>query len=225
LVFLLIGYLKFYYYFVLLKRITIRMCGIVGGVAERNMMPILLAGLRQLEYRGDDSAGVAVLGPEGNLERIRAMGKVEKLAEKLSQINVSGSLGIAHTRWATHGKPSEENAHPHMSHNQVAVVHNGIIENYAELKKDSEQRGYHFTSETDTEVLAHAIHQKLQEVGGDLLKAVQLATVNFEGAYALGVVLSSDSKRLIAARQGSPLVIGVGWVLVSILLHPMFRPC
>ncbi len=122
------------------------MCGIVGGVTERNIMPILLAGLRQLEYRGYDSAGVAVLGTEGNLERIRAMGKVERLAEKLAEMNASGSLGIAHTRWATHGKPSEDDAHPHMSHNQVAMVHNGIIENYAELKKDQEQCGYHFAS-------------------------------------------------------------------------------
>jgi len=189
------------------------MCGIVGGVAERNVVPILLEGLRRLEYRGYDSSGIAVLDrPSAQLQRVRAIGKIKNLQAKIvaqSPQTLIGGLGIAHTRWATHGIPSENNAHPHICNQQVAVVHNGIIENYQQLKQVQVQAGYQFTSETDTEVIAHAIHQQL-EIVGDLFQAVTLATRQLEGAYALGVMSTTDSDTLIATRKGSPLVIGIG---------------
>ncbi len=187
------------------------MCGIVGGIAERNVTPILLEGLRRLEYRGYDSSGIALLAADNQIQRIRSLGKIKQLENKIEKeaILFSGSIGIAHTRWATHGIPSENNAHPHVCNNKVAVVHNGIIENYQPLKQAQLKSGYRFTSETDTEVVAHAIHQQL-EVTNDLFLAVQQAAAEFDGAYALGVIATNDPSTLIAARKGSPLVIGVG---------------
>jgi len=187
------------------------MCGIVGGVAERNVVPILLEGLRRLEYRGYDSSGIAVLNRSSELQRVRAIGKIKNLEAKIQQDEtvISGPVGIAHTRWATHGVPSENNAHPHICNNRVAVVHNGIIENYQALKTDQQAAGYQFTSETDTEVIAHALHQQLENTD-DLLKALTQAIKCFEGAYALGVVAINDPETLVVARKGSPLVIGVG---------------
>lgn len=195
------------------------MCGIVGGIAERNIVPILLEGLRRLEYRGYDSSGVAVLNAGHTIQRTRALGKIKNLAERIDRNpqELAGTIGIAHTRWATHGVPAENNAHPHVCNNQVAVVHNGIIENYQALKQQQLVAGYRFTSETDTEVVAHALHEALQneiDAGKSgthlLLHAVQSAIQYFEGAYALGVVSIHDPDTLVAARKGSPLVIGVG---------------
>lgn len=186
------------------------MCGIVGAVAERNVTPILLEGLRRLEYRGYDSAGIAVLNDEVCLDRVRKVGKVENLAESLDKQPIKGFLGIAHTRWATHGEPSEPNAHPHICNKKVAVVHNGIIENHAELREKQKDQGFKFTSETDTEVVVHQI-ESYKVTGNDLLTSVKKATQDFEGAYALGVICTDEPGRLIAARSGSPLVIGVGF--------------
>ncbi len=189
------------------------MCGIVGGIAERSVTPILLEGLRRLEYRGYDSSGIALLNSHNALQRVRALGKIKQLENKIEQevesSPFSGTVGIAHTRWATHGIPSENNAHPHICNNKVAVVHNGIIENYQSLKQAQISSGYRFTSETDTEVVAHAIHQQLESTN-DLLQAVTQALNGFEGAYALGVIAINDPDTLIAARKGSPLVIGIG---------------
>ena len=185
------------------------MCGIVGGVAERNVAPILIEGLRRLEYRGYDSAGVAVINKNQCIDRQRRVGKVENLSQAIDENPLSGQVGIAHTRWATHGEPSEPNAHPHICNESVAIVHNGIIENHAELRKKQSEKGYRFTSETDTEVVVHQI-ESYQQQGDDLLQAVKNAAKDFEGAYALGVVSPKEPARLIAARSGSPLVIGVG---------------
>jgi glutamine---fructose-6-phosphate transaminase (isomerizing) len=185
------------------------MCGIVGAVAERNVVPILMEGLQRLEYRGYDSAGLAVRQTGGDLRRIRAVGKVARLRELLDESPISGDLGIAHTRWATHGMPAERNAHPHMSGEQVAVVHNGIIENHAELRDGLKGQGYVFTSDTDTEVIAHLLAYVLREEP-DLLRAVQKAVRRLVGAYALAVSSPDDPDRLIVARAGSPLVIGLG---------------
>ncbi len=184
------------------------MCGIVGGIAERNVVPILLEGLRRLEYRGYDSAGLAVVN-EGKVIRKRALGKVSELQAQIDQDPIRGSLGIAHTRWATHGKPSTENAHPHISNDAIAVVHNGIIENHVTLKSNLESDGYVFTSETDTEVVVHKIHQNLAEAPS-LLDAVKKTITSLEGAYALGVISKDYPDTLVACRKGSPLVIGVG---------------
>lgn len=184
------------------------MCGIVGGIAERNVVPIMLEGLRRLEYRGYDSAGLAVVN-EGKIYRKRALGKVSVLQQQIDQDPIRGTLGIAHTRWATHGKPSTENAHPHISNDSVAVVHNGIIENHAPLKSQLQADGYLFTSETDTEVIAHKIHQNLT-ANTDLLTAVKQTIETLDGAYALGVISKDYPDTLIASRKGSPLVIGVG---------------
>jgi len=195
-------------------------CGIVGGIAERNVAPILLEGLRRLEYRGYDSSGLALLDNNNRLHRVRSIGKIKQLEDKITQLDsdMNGRLGIAHTRWATHGAPAENNAHPHICNGRVAVVHNGIIENYQVLKQQQQHQGYRFTSETDTEVVAHAIYQNLyHDVSPDapatqetLLDAVLHAIPHFEGAYALGVVATDDPDTLIAARKGSPLVIGIG---------------
>ncbi len=185
------------------------MCGIVGAVADRDVVPILLEGLRRLEYRGYDSAGVAVLSEDNRLQRVRAKGKVAGLAEKIAG-KLHGRLGIAHTRWATHGVPSQENAHPHICEELVAVVHNGIIENHEALREWQSAAGYRFTSQTDTEVIAHQIHDYLINKGKDLLAAVKSAVADFDGAYALGVISNKEPDHLVAARLGSPLVIGVG---------------
>ncbi len=186
------------------------MCGIVGAVAERNVTPILLEGLRRLEYRGYDSAGIAVLNDAACIDRVRRVGKVKNLSESLQQTPIKGFLGIAHTRWATHGEPSEPNAHPHICDKKVAVVHNGIIENHAVLREQQKAKGYTFTSETDTEVVVHQV-QSYKAAGDDLLVAVKKATQDFEGAYALGVIAVDEPGRLITTRSGSPLVIGVGF--------------
>ncbi len=185
------------------------MCGIVGAVAERNVTPILLEGLRRLEYRGYDSAGIAVLDKNNCISRVRRVGKVKELADALEQTDVRGVLGVAHTRWATHGEPSERNAHPHVCNKSVVIVHNGIIENHSQLRELQSQQGFSFTSQTDTEVAVHQVEHYLKQQG-DLLEAVRLAVADFEGAYALGVMSNSESDRLIATRRGSPLVIGVG---------------
>ena len=187
------------------------MCGIVGGVAERNVTPILLEGLRRLEYRGYDSSGIATLDGSLNLQRVRSIGKIKNLEAKIKQQpkTLVGAIGIAHTRWATHGSPSENNAHPHICNNKVAIVHNGIIENYQQLKKQQLDDGYKFTSETDTEVIAHALHQQLESTD-DLLLAVTQTTTQLEGAYALGVIATNAPDTLVATRKGSPLVIGIG---------------
>ncbi len=183
------------------------MCGIVGGVAERNISNILIEGLKRLEYRGYDSAGLALIN-QGQVLRERRVGKVANLADAVSESQISGALGIAHTRWATHGKPTEENAHPHISGN-VAVVHNGIIENYQELKDDLEALGYVFTSQTDTEVVAHLVNDALK-TAPSLLEAVRKVVPQLKGAYALGIVHTDHPDELITVREGSPLVIGVG---------------
>ncbi len=186
------------------------MCGIVGAIAERNVTPILLEGLRRLEYRGYDSAGIVTLDSrDDQLHRLRTVGKVQMLTDRLQQEPVRGPLGIAHTRWATHGEPCERNAHPHVSNNSVAVVHNGIIENYRELKDELIAAGYSFESDTDTEVVAHLIDQRMRQTG-HLLTAVQQAVTRLTGAYSLGVICREDPERLIAARAGSPLVLGIG---------------
>ena len=185
------------------------MCGIVGAIAERNVVPILMEGLQRLEYRGYDSAGLAVRVAEGKLHRIRALGKVSTLRALLDQEPVEGKVGIAHTRWATHGMPAERNAHPHMSGEAVAVVHNGIIENHAELRTELRQYGFVFTSDTDTEVIAHLLALVL-ESEPDLLRAVQVAVKRLVGAYALAVASPNEPNRLVVARAGSPLVVGLG---------------
>ena len=185
------------------------MCGIVGAVAERNVVPILMEGLRRLEYRGYDSAGIAVLNGTKHLTRLRTVGKVRRLDEALSQTPTDGRIGIAHTRWATHGVPSERNAHPHISRDGLAIVHNGIIENHEELRADLLRRGYAFVSETDTEVIAHRVHLHLQTVH-ELFAAVRATVAELEGAYALVVVSEHDPERLILAREGCPVVIGLG---------------
>ena len=185
------------------------MCGIVGAIAQRDVAPILLEGLRRLEYRGYDSAGMVVVGNEAQLARVRAPGKVAQLADRLQATPLPGMLGIAHTRWATHGKPTESNAHPHICRDTVAVVHNGIIENHEALRTQQRKQGYVFTSETDTEVIVHQVYHHLEQ-GKDLLAAVQGTVEELHGAYALGVVTRNDPQRMVVARRGSPLVIGIG---------------
>ncbi len=186
------------------------MCGIVGAVAHRLVTPMLLEGLKRLEYRGYDSAGIAVLDSTNQLARARAKGKVRGLEEVMQTTPLNGRVGIAHTRWATHGVPSLENAHPHICRNTVAVVHNGIIENHETLRAEQKRKGHNFSSETDTEVIVHEIHDKMTDGGLDLLAAVQATVSILDGAYALGVISTEEPGRLVTARKGSPLVIGVG---------------
>ncbi|PKM03565.1 MAG: glutamine--fructose-6-phosphate transaminase (isomerizing) [Gammaproteobacteria bacterium HGW-Gammaproteobacteria-6] len=185
------------------------MCGIVGAVAERNITAILLEGLKRLEYRGYDSAGVAVLGENGTLERLRRNGKVAELEQAQQHTQLAGRLGIAHTRWATHGAPCERNAHPHFSGDDLAVVHNGIIENHEALRAQLKEMGYVFVSDTDTEVIVHLLHHKLDSLG-DLTAALKAAIKELHGAYGLAVISARQPDRLLAARSGSPLVIGLG---------------
>lgn len=185
------------------------MCGIVGGIAQRNVVPILMEGLRRLEYRGYDSAGVAVLDEHGRIQRIRSVGKVSTLNQLVNDAKLNSQLGIAHTRWATHGMPSERNAHPHMSGEQVAVVHNGIIENHRELRDRLQTEGFVFTSETDTEVIAHLLASKMAK-GMDVHDAVKDASAEMYGAYAMAVASPGDTDRIIVTREGSPLVVGLG---------------
>lgn len=185
------------------------MCGIVGAVAQRDIVEILLEGLRRLEYRGYDSSGLAVINQPGELTRLRRVGKVQVLAEAVAQVFPTGGTGIAHTRWATHGAPTEANAHPHISHN-IVLVHNGIIENYEKLRTALLEDGYNFTSETDTEIVAHLIHQQQQKKGGTLREVVQGVVKQLHGAYGMVIMDSLDPTVLVAARSGSPLVIGLG---------------
>ena len=185
------------------------MCGIVGGIAERDVVPILMEGLRRLEYRGYDSAGLAIEVEGGTIERRRTEGKVQRLQDSLDAAPLRGSCGIAHTRWATHGVPSERNAHPQVSGPGLALVHNGIIENHEALRRELQGLGYEFESETDTEVVAHRIRHYLAE-GGDLLAAVKRTVADLEGAYALAVMSSDDPDRIVVARAGCPVVLGLG---------------
>ena len=184
------------------------MCGIVGAVAQRDVAEILLEGLRRLEYRGYDSAGLAVVDAEGHMTRVRRLGKVQMLAQAVEEHPLSGGTGIAHTRWATHGEPSESNAHPHVS-DHIVVVHNGIIENHELLREMLQARGYVFVSATDTEVIAHLVHWELEQ-GGTLREAVLRAIPQLRGAYGTVIMDSRDPGTLLAARSGSPLVIGLG---------------
>ncbi|HET9843103.1 MAG TPA: glutamine--fructose-6-phosphate transaminase (isomerizing) [Gammaproteobacteria bacterium] len=186
------------------------MCGIISGVAEREIAPLLLEGLKRLEYRGYDSAGMATITDAGALERLRICGKVQTLKEALDKSPLKGHLGIAHTRWATHGSPSETNAHPHMSSEKIAVVHNGIIENYQELKENLIKEGFVFSSETDTEVIAHLLYRNLQHTNHNLVRAFYLTLPQLKGAYSIAVLVKGEKNRILAARHGSPLVIGIG---------------
>ncbi|HDX1034762.1 TPA: glutamine--fructose-6-phosphate transaminase (isomerizing) [Pasteurella multocida] len=184
------------------------MCGIVGAIAQRDVAEILVNGLHRLEYRGYDSAGIAIVDQEKRLQRVRCLGKVQVLAEAVAAEKITGGTGIAHTRWATHGAPSEDNAHPHVS-GQFAVVHNGIIENYEQLRIDLQQKGYQFLSQTDTEVIAHLVHWVMRNETS-LLRAVQQVVKQLKGAYGMVVMDCEQPNHLVAARSGSPLVIGLG---------------
>ena len=185
------------------------MCGIVGAVAARNVPPILLEGLKRLEYRGYDSAGLAILDSTGAMQRVRKVGKVQELVNETQPLKLQGQIGIAHTRWATHGVPTEANAHPHESSGRVCIVHNGIIENFEALREELQGKGYTFTSQTDSEVVAHMVDHFLGQ-GLDLLEAVRASVKRLEGAYAIGALCKDEPGRLIAARSGSPLVVGKG---------------
>lgn len=185
------------------------MCGIVGGITNSDITPLLLDGLNRLEYRGYDSSGIVLLTKNNKLARKRAVGKVVNLEKKLKKNKIQGTVGLAHTRWATHGEPSNKNAHPHISKNSISVVHNGIIENYIDLKDLQIKQGYEFASETDTEVIAHAIDFAIQS-SNSLLEATQKALKKLDGSYGLGVISSDHPNTIIAARKGSPLLIGIG---------------
>jgi glutamine---fructose-6-phosphate transaminase (isomerizing) len=189
------------------------MCGIVGAASARNIVPVLIDGIRRLEYRGYDSTGLAVVHTNGSptLERVVSTARVADLAAQVEANHVTGTTGISHTRWATHGAPSQVNAHPHTSGGEIAVVHNGIIENYEALREQLKAQGYVFQTQTDTEVIAHLVHAKWHGAGGgDLLRAVQAAVAEFHGAYAIAVISTREPGRVIGARQGSPLVVGIG---------------
>jgi len=187
------------------------MCGIVGGVTNKNITMLLLEGLDRLEYRGYDSSGLIVLSTNNTFDRARSVGKVKNLKDNLKarDVKISGKIGIAHTRWATHGEPSVNNAHPHISKNSVSLVHNGIIENYIDLKNNQLAKGYSFSSETDTEVIAHEIDFAMKSCS-TLISSVQLAIKSFSGSYGLGIISSKYPDQIVAARKGSPLVIGIG---------------
>ncbi len=185
------------------------MCGIVGAVAQRDVAPILIEGLKRLEYRGYDSAGVATINDKEQLQRLRTPGKVHELVAALDKSPLADNTGIAHTRWATHGIPNEGNAHPHFSCDEVALVHNGIIENHEALRETICGNGYQIASETDTEVIAHLIHQEI-EAGHDLRIAIQNTIKQLDGAYALAIINRLQPGRLVAVRLGSPLVVGLG---------------
>ena len=189
------------------------MCGIVGAASTRNVVPILIDGIRRLEYRGYDSSGVAVIedGAPPRLERLVSTARVADLASQAEARHLAGVTGISHTRWATHGAPTPANAHPHVSGSEIAVVHNGIIENYEALRERLQAQGYKFATQTDTEVIAHLVHAHWHGAGGgDLLRAVQAAVAEFHGAYAIAVISTREPGRVVGARQGSPLVVGIG---------------
>ena len=183
------------------------MCGIVGAIAGRNIVPVLTEGLKRLEYRGYDSAGIAIL--DGGIRRVRRVGRVAEMEAAARAENLTGILGIAHTRWATHGGVTEPNAHPHVSHDEIAVVHNGIIENHEEQRARLKALGYAFESQTDTEVIAHLVHHYFKATG-DLFVATQKAAADLRGAYAIGVVALADPETITGARMGCPLVVGLG---------------
>ena len=184
------------------------MCGIVAAASRRDIVPTLVEGLRRLEYRGYDSCGVAVLY-EGGLRRARSVARVKELTEQIRKEALTGTTGIAHTRWATHGAPAVCNAHPHFSGNRIALVHNGIIENYEELRAELLEKGYEFQSQTDTEVLTHYIHEKVKSASS-LLEGVMAALPQLRGSYAIAVMDASAPGHVVVARQGSPLVLGLG---------------
>ncbi len=189
------------------------MCGIIGASSTRNVVPILIEGVRRLEYRGYDSTGLAIIngGSTPTLERLVSVARVADLAAQADARQLTGTTGISHTRWATHGKPSSVNAHPHTSGNEVAVVHNGIIENYEALRERLKAQGYEFRTQTDTEVIAHLVHAHWHgAANGDLLRAVQLSVAEFDGAYAIAAITTREPGRVVGARQGSPLVVGLG---------------
>src|SRR5687768_13753785 len=182
------------------------MCGIVGAVASRNVVSTLIEGLSRLEYRGYDSAGVAIINSNG-IERVRAVGRVVAMQEKVIDANLTGQVGVGHTRWATHGGVTESNAHPHVSKGEIAVVHNGIIENHDEQRTQLKSLGYEFTSQTDTEVIAHLIHYYHQNL--PLLAATQRAVAELTGAFAISVISVKEPEHMITARLGCPLLIGL----------------
>ena len=187
------------------------MCGIVGYIGNKQAYPILIKGLRRLEYRGYDSAGVALINDNGNLNVCKTKGKVDNLEEYCKDKDVSGTVGIAHTRWATHGEPSAVNAHPHYSESKnLAIIHNGIIENYADLKRKLQSKGVEFRSDTDTEVLVQLVEYIMEHKDVDLLTAVQVALFQVIGAYAIAIIDKRDPNQIIAARKQSPLVVGIG---------------
>ena len=186
------------------------MCGIVGAIrAQDNVVDFLTDGLKRLEYRGYDSSGIAVQTDEG-LKRVRRVGRVALMEAAAKERGVYGHTGIGHTRWATHGGVTEPNAHPHISGDLISVVHNGIIENFEAERARLQQNGYHFESQTDTEVIAHAVHQHYVQNGGDLFNAVQAATQQFHGAYAIAVIANDMPQNMVVARMGCPLLIGLG---------------
>lgn len=185
------------------------MCGIVGAISERNITNILVEGLKRLEYRGYDSSGIAILNNKQSLKVVRAVGKIEALEKKLKTVCLEGHIGIAHTRWATHGAPTEYNAHPHVSNNSIALIHNGIIENHEELRTELAQANFKFKSDTDTEVIAHLIYKYLQQKNS-FLNAVYKTVKKLKGAYALAIISSSEPDKIITVRCGSPVVIGLG---------------
>lgn len=185
------------------------MCGIVGAVSKKNVRDRLLEGLKRLEYRGYDSAGIALTDSQQHLQRVRSLGKVQALVDELKRNPIDGTTGIAHTRWATHGVPSELNAHPHMSNLDIALVHNGIIENHEAIKKELIAEGFKFLSDTDTEVAVHLL-QHLIKQESDFLLATRMMASQLHGAFSLGIIFSKDPHRLLAVRQGSPLVVGFG---------------
>ena len=182
------------------------MCGIVAAISYKNVVHDLIEGLQRLEYRGYDSCGIATVS-NGSFSRVRSISRVNELAEQVEKQGVCGDVGIAHTRWATHGAPEVCNAHPHISCGHIAVVHNGIIENYEQLRRGLLTKGYEFTSQTDTEVIAHLINDNDD---GDLLRAVMSAVKLIRGSYAIAVIANDEPNRVIAARQGSPMVVGIG---------------
>src|ERR1700680_4911549 len=186
------------------------MCGIVGYVGKKSVVPIIIEGLRRLEYRGYDSAGIAVAGNGNGLQLRRAEGKLRNLEEAIRLKPLDGSYGIGHTRWATHGRPTEENAHPHRDcTGRIVVVHNGIVENYVELKRQLEKEGHKFVTETDTEIIAHLV-EKHMKGGGPLEEAVRQTVKQLTGVYSIAILSAEDPNKIVAARTGPPSVIGLG---------------
>ena len=187
------------------------MCGIVGGISNNDITPLLLNGLKRLEYRGYDSSGILVLSKKNTFQIARSIGKVRNLIKKVDtrKNKIIGNIGIAHTRWASHGEPTAKNAHPHISNNSIGVVHNGIIENYISLRDLQIKQGYQFNSETDTEVIAHGIDFNMHS-SNSFLESVQKTLKTLHGSFGLGIISSDNPDTIIATRRGSPLLIGIG---------------